>query len=62
MAYKYTRFVSVPTPNLADKLDDVQKHNILCILDIDGMRNGIIDIPGFNNNELKCMLDSVSTN
>ncbi len=28
--------VPVPKPNLADKLDDVQKHNILCILDIDG--------------------------
>ncbi len=26
--------VLVPKPNLADKLDDVQKHNILCIFDI----------------------------
>ncbi len=39
--------VPVPKPNLADKLDDVQKHNILCILDIDGTRNGITEIPGF---------------
>ncbi len=54
--------VPVPKPNLADKLDDVQKHNILCILDIDGTRNGIIEIPSFNSNELKSMLDSVSTN
>ncbi len=54
--------VPVPIPNLADKLDDVQKLNILCILDIDGPRNGIIEIPGFNSNELKRMLDSVSTN
>ncbi len=54
--------VPVPKANQADKLDDVQKHNILCILDIDGTRNGIIEIPGFNSNELKSMLDSVSTN
>ncbi len=38
--------VPVPKPNMADKLDDVQKHNILCILDIDGTRNRIIEIPG----------------
>ncbi len=50
--------VPVPKANQADKLDDVQKHNILCILDIDGTRNGIIEIPGFNSN----ILDSVSTN
>ncbi len=50
--------VPVPKP---DKLDDVQKHNI-CILDIDGTRNGKIEIPGFNSNELKSMPDSVSTN
>ncbi len=54
--------VPVPKPNLADKLGDVQKHNILCILDIDGTRNGIIEIHGFNSNDLKNMLDSVSTN
>ncbi len=30
--------VPVSKPNLADKLD-VQKHNILCILDNDGTRN-----------------------
>ncbi len=54
--------VPVPKPNLADKLDGVQKHNILCILDIDVTRNGIIEIPGFKSNELKSMLDSVSTN
>ncbi len=54
--------IPVPKPNLADKLDDVQKHNILCILNIDGTRNGTIEIPGFNSNELKSMLDSVSTN
>ncbi len=51
--------VPVPRPNLVDKLDNVQKHNILCI---DGTRNGINEIPGFNSNELKRMLDSVSTN
>ncbi len=63
MAYKYLRFDRRCTkPNLADKFDDVQKHNILCILDIDGARNGIIEIPGFNSKELKSMLDSVSTN
>ncbi len=44
-----------------DKLDDVQKSNILCILAIDGTRNGITEIPGFNSNELKNMLDSLST-
>ncbi len=54
--------VPIPKFNLADKLDDVQKHNILCILDIDGTKNGITEIPGFNSNELKSMLDSVSTN
>ncbi len=54
--------VPVPKSNLADKLDDVQKHNILCILDIDGTRNGIIKIPGLNSYELKSMPDSVSTN
>ncbi len=54
--------VSVPISNLADKLIDVEKHNILCILDIDGIRNGIIQIPGFNSNELKSVLDSVFTN
>ncbi len=54
--------VPVPQPNMADKLDDVQKHNILSILDIDVTRNGIIEILGFNSNELKGMLDSVSTN
>ncbi len=54
--------VPVPKPNLADKLDDVQKHIILCILDIDATRNGIIEIPGININELKHILDSVSTN
>ncbi len=54
--------VSVPKPNLADKLDDAQKHNILCILDIDGTKNAITAIPGFNSNELKIMLDSLSTN
>ncbi len=54
--------VPVPKPNLSDKLDDVQKHNILCILDIDRTRNGIIEILVFNRNELKSMIDSVSTN
>ncbi len=54
--------VLVPKPNLADKLYDVQKHNILCILNIHGTRNGITEIPGFNSNELKSMCDSVSTN
>ncbi len=54
--------VPVPKPNLADKLDDVQKHNIICILDIDRTRNRKNEIPGFNSNELKSMLDSVSTN
>ncbi len=53
--------VPVPKPNLADKLDDVQNNNILCILDIDRTRNGITEIPGFNSNELKSMLDSAST-
>ncbi len=48
--------VPVPKPNLADKFHDVQKHNILCILDIDGTRNGLIEIPGFNSNELKSMI------
>ncbi len=57
-----TNGVTVSKPNLADKLDDVQKHNILCILDIDRTRNGIIEIPHYNSNELKSMLDSVSTN
>ncbi len=28
--------VPVCKPNLADKLDDVQKHNTLCILDLKG--------------------------
>ncbi len=32
------------------------------IIDIDGTRNGITEIPGFNSNELKSMLDYVSTN
>ncbi len=57
--------VSVSKSNLDDKLDDVQKHNVLCILDIDETRNGITEIPGFKSNELciyKSMLDSVSTN
>ncbi len=54
--------VPVPKPNLADKWDDVQKHNILFILYFNGTRNGIIEIPGFNSNELKSMLDYVSTN
>ncbi len=55
--------VLVPKTNLADKLDDVQQHNILCILDIDRTRNGLItEIPGFNSNKLKSMLNSVSTN
>ncbi len=57
-----TNDVPVSKPNVDDKLDDVQKHNILSILDIDGTRNGIIEIPGFNSNELKSMLDSLSTN
>ncbi len=57
-----TNGVPVSKPNLADKLDDVQKHNILCILDIYRTRNGIIEIPHYNSNELKSMLDSVSTN
>ncbi len=39
--------VPVPKPNLADKWDDVQKHNILFILYFNGTRNGIIEIPGF---------------
>ncbi len=54
--------VPVTKPNLADKLDNVQKHHILCILFIDGTRNGITEIPDFNSNELKSMLDSVSSN
>ncbi len=54
--------VPVPKPNLADKLDDVQKHNKLCILNIHGTRQGIIEIPGFNGNGLKSMIDCVSTN
>ncbi len=54
--------VPVPKSNLTDKLDDVQKHNILYILDIDATKNGIIEIPGFNSNELKRILDSISTN
>ncbi len=29
---------------------------------LEGTRNGITEIPGFNSNELKSMLDSVSTN
>ncbi len=48
--------------NLADKVDDVQKHNILCILDINVTRNRIKEISGFNSNKLQSMLDSVSTN
>ncbi len=48
----------VTIPNLADKLDDVQMHNILSILNIDGIN----DIPGFNSNELKSMINCVSTN
>ncbi len=38
---------SIPKPNLADKFGDVQKHNILCILDTHGTRNGITEIPGY---------------
>ncbi len=40
--------VPVTKPNLADKFDDVQKHNILCILDNDGARNGITAIPCYS--------------
>ncbi len=54
--------VPVPKPNLADKLDDVQNYNILCILDIDGTRNRLTEIAGFNSYELKSILDSASTN
>ncbi len=49
--------VPVPKPNIADKLDGVQKHNKLCILD----RNRVVEILDFNNNELKNMFDCVST-
>ncbi len=53
--------VPITKPNLADKLDDVQKHSILSILDIDGTRHGIINIHGFSSNELQSMLDSIPT-
>jgi hypothetical protein len=54
--------VPVVKPNIANSLDDTQKHSILCVLEVDSVRNGLVDIPGFNNTELQDIMEYVSMN
>ena len=54
--------MSINRPSHIEKLTDHQKHSLLCILEIDEARNGIIEIPGFNNSEMQDIYEYAATN
>ena len=44
-----------------DRLTDDQKHNIVCVIELAGVKNGVLDIPGFNLNEIQLLYEVAAT-